>query len=166
MVPKARAEARAERILKRCLGRAAHRSLGAACSSWYDFLRFQEITETRCGQARALRSKTAAAAAVPRIQQMAPRPRAVHATFKCSRAPRAAGAAHRAAIDNARLGAALDVWCAQRHKVSRAERARRRSVEALRLVLTRYASRDRRAAFRLFVDVTRLPKRRAARPGN
>ena len=66
---------------------------------------------------------------------------------------------------NARLGAALDVWCAQRHKVSRAERARRRSVEALRLVLTRYASRDKRAAFRLFVDVTRLyqTQSRAAR---
>ena len=160
---KARAEAQAERILKRCLGRALHRSLGAACSSWYDFLRFQEITETRAAKlarcARRLRQ--------PQQFRAFNRWRRVLAlsTQRSNAAARRArnGASWR--LVNARLGAALDVWCAQRHKVSRAERARRRSVEALRKVLTRYASRDKRAAFRLFVDVTRLcqTQSRAAR---
>ena len=71
-----------------------------------------------CGQARALRAAPPAAAAVPRIQQMAPRPRAVHATFKCSRAPRAPGAAHRAAIGE----------CAARRRPRRLVRAETQSV--------------------------------------
>ena len=119
-----------------------------------------------CGQARALRAAAPAAAAVPRLQQVAPRPRAVDATFKCSRAPRAPGAAHRASLDKcAARRRPRRLVRAETQSVARPSGARRRSVEALRKVLTRYASRDKRAAFRLFVDVTRLyqTQSRAAR---
>ena len=80
-------------------------------------LRFQEITKHVRPSSRAARGGSAAAA-VPRIQQMAPRPRAVDATFKCSRAPRAPGAAHRAAIGE----------CAARRRPRRLVRAETQSV--------------------------------------